>query len=136
MLSPIQYLEETTGGVVKVRINNSEFWMPAAWNILVTDRETYQIDTVNIHSCASTQHLAFNFSHNEMRLRTLEVRVIDFADNMSLVHPMINKGTAMVHPVGPAPSPAEKHLQLSVVIGPHDLHKHIAGKLIGDIFSW
>ena len=136
MLNPIAYLEETTGAAVKVRINNSEFWIPATWQILVTDRETYQIDTVSIQSCATVNHVAFSFSPDEMKLRTLDIRVIDYADSMSLVHPMINKGTMLVHPVGPAPVSLSKPLHLSVAIGPHDLYKHLTGKVIGDIFSW
>jgi hypothetical protein len=136
MLSPITYLEETTGAVIKVRINNAEFWVPATWNILVTERETYQIDTVSIQSCASTKHLAFSFSPDEMKLRTLDIMVIDYAEHMSLVHPMISKGNALVHPVGPAPVSNSKTIQLAVVIGPHDLYKYLADKVIGDIFSW
>lgn len=136
MLSPITYLEETTGAVVKVRINNSEFWVPATWHILVTDRETYQIDTVSIQSCASTKHLAFSFSPDEMKLRTLDIMVLDYAEDVSLVHPMISKGTALVHPVGPTPHGVGKQFQLSVVLGPHDLYKHLTNKVIGDIFSW
>ena len=137
MLSPIVYLEETTGAVIKVRINNTEFWVPANWNILVTDRDTYQIDTVGIQSCASTKHLAYSFSPDEMKLRTLDIMVIDYADNMSLVHPMINKCTALVHPVGPALASVNgKSIQLSVVIGPHDLYKFLENKLVGDILSY
>jgi hypothetical protein len=136
MLSPITYLEETSGAVIKVRINNSEFWVPANWQILVTDRETYQIDTVSIQSCATIKHIAYSFSPDEMKLRTLDVMVIDYAEDVSLVHPMISKGTALVHPVGPAPQGLGKQLHLSVVIGPHDLYKFLAGKVVGDILSW
>jgi hypothetical protein len=136
MLSPIQYLEETTGAAVKVRINNSEFWVPATWFILVTDRETYQIDTVNISSCANAPHIAFAFSPEENKLRTLDIMVVDYAENISVVHPMINKNTSLVHPVGPAPLVGGKQIHLSVVIGPHDLYKHIQNKVVGDVFSW
>ena len=135
ILSPIHYLEETSGAAVKVRINNSEFWIPSTWNILVTDRETYQIDTVGIQQCATTSHLAFNFSPDEMKLRTLEVMVLDYVDNMALVHPMINKAQALVHPVGPSPKGIGKEYQLNVVIGPHDLYKHLQNKVVGDIFE-
>lgn len=135
VLSPIHYLEETSGAAVKVRINNSEFWMPATWNILVTDRETYQIDTVGIQQCATTAHIAFNFSPDEMKLRTLEVMILDYVDNMALVHPMINKAQALVHPVGPSPKGIGKEYQLNVVIGPHDLYKHLQNKVVGDIFE-
>ena len=136
MLQKIQYLEETTGAGIKVRINNYEFWVPATWQILVTDRETYQFDTVSIQSCASTKHVAFSFSTDEMNLRTLDVEVIDYCDNISLVHPMINKGCALVHPVGPSPMLNGRQFQLSVVIGPHDLYKHLADKVVGDLVSW
>jgi len=136
MLAPILYLEETTGAAIKIRVNNSEFWVPSTWQILVTDRETYQIDTVTIQSCASTKHIAFSFSPDEMKLRTLDITILDYAEEMSLVHPAINKGTALVHPVGPSPKGIGKEHQLSVVIGPHDLYKHLTDKVIGDIFSW
>ena len=159
MLNAITYLEETTGAAVKVRINGSEFWMPATWYILVTDRETYQIDTVSIQACAATQHIAFSFSPDESNLRTLDVMVLDMVESMSLVHPMISKGTALVHPVGPAESrfiaerrkvangseietqmrvstPSVKETHLSVVIGPHDLYKYLTNKVVGDIFAY
>lgn len=136
MLQQITYLEETTGAAMKLRVNNSEFWVPSSWHILVTDRETYQLDTVAVESCASTKHLAFSFSPDEMNLRTLDIDVVDYVSEISLVHPMINKGTALVHPVGPAPTFNGKQLQLSVVIGPHDLYKFLANKVVGDVMSW
>ena len=133
--SPLLYLEETTGAALKIRVNGSEFWVPATWYILVTDRETYQIDTVTIQSCATNNHLAFNFTPEELRLRTLDITVIDYSDHMALVHPMIAKGTALVHPVGPT-NASGKEIQLSIVIGPHDLYKYMNSKVVGDIFSW
>lgn len=135
-LAPVVYLEETTGAGVKLRINNSEFWVPSTWSILVTDRETYQLDTVSVQSCASTNHIAFSFSTEEMNLRTLDIEVIDYTDNIALVHPMINKGCSLIHPVGPSPMVNGKQMQLSVVIGPHDLYKHLANKVVGDVMSW
>lgn len=136
MLQQITYLEETTGAAVKLRVNNSEFWVPSTWNILVTDRETYQLDTVAVSACASASHIAFSFSPDEMNLRTLDIAVIDYAEQMSLVHPMINKGCALVHPVGPVPTFHGKQIQLSVVIGPHDLWKHLQNKVVGDVMAW
>ena len=135
MLSPITYLEETSGAAIKLRVNNFEFWVPSSWNILVTDTETYQLDTVNIQSCSTVSHSIFIFSPSEMRLRTALADVVDYKENVSLVHPMINKGTMLVHPIGPSLNMREKDLQLSVTIGPHDLYKHLANKVIGDIFS-
>ena len=135
MLQQITYLEETTGAVVKLRINNFDFWVPSTWFILVTDRETYQLDTVSVQACSSTKHLAFSFSPDEMNLRTLDIDVVDYAEDMSIVHTMINKGCALVHPVGPGQG-VGKTVQLSVVIGPHDLYKHLTNKVVGDVISF
>ena len=135
MLSPITYLEETSGAAVKLRINNFEFWVPATWNVLVTDKDTYQLDTVGIQSCGPSKHEIFIFSPNEMKLRTMRADVIGYDENSSLVHPMINKGMALVHPIGPSLNAKEKDMQLSIVIGPYDLYKHLSNKVIGDIFS-
>lgn len=137
MLEPIKYLEETSSPMLKVRVNNTEFWVPADWNILVTDRETFQLDTVPIESCASVKHEAFAFVADELKLRTLDIMVLDYqAQAGCVVHPMISKGMALVHPVGPAGARlGGSPVQLSIIIGPHDLHKHLNGKTVGDLFS-
>jgi hypothetical protein len=139
MLSPITYLEETTGEALKVRVNSSEFWIPKSWNVLVTDSDTAKVDTVPIKSFATVKHTAFAFSSNETRLRTLEIEIVDetpFGKLMSLVHPMITKGTMLVHPVGPIALLDGKETHLCVVVGPHDLYKHLAELSIGDIITW
>lgn len=137
VLNPIQYLEETSGSCVRIRINNSEFWVPSSWSILIVDPDTYQIDTVGISSCASADYSAFAFAPDENSLRTFDIMVLDFTENMSVVHPMISKGQGLVHPVGPMKWTSHgKELDFSVVIGPHDLHKFLANKVVGDIFFW
>jgi len=139
MLSPITYLEETTGSALKIRVNFSEFWIPKTWNVLVTDKDTSKVDTVPIKSFATVKHSAFAFSSDEMVLRTLEIEIIDETPHgavMSLVHPMIAKGTMMVHPVGPMKMATGKDTQLCVVLGPHDLYKYLSELQIGDLVNW
>jgi hypothetical protein len=136
MLNPITYLEETTGVAIKLRINNFDFWVPASWYILAVCPETYIIDTVSISTCASVQYQAFSFSPDEMKLRLLEIRVVGYEENVSLVHPMINKQTALVHPVGISHETYGKQHMLSVAIGPHDLNKLLESKVIGDVFGY
>lgn len=135
-LTPVTYLEETTGAAIKIRINNFDFWVPATWNILVTDNSTYSLDTVPIQSCSTVKHHVFIFSPNEMKLRTQYLEVVEYDEDRSLVHPMINKGTALVHPIGPSLNPKEKDMQLCIAIGPHDLYnKYLSNKVVGDIFG-
>lgn len=135
MLQQITYLEETTGPAIKLQINGVEIWVPSSWNILVTDRETYQLDTVPVKSCSGVKHIAFAFSPDEMKLRTLDINVIDFAEDMSIVHPMIQKGTSLVCPVGQVSKNISQQIETCVTIGPFDLVKHLSTKVVGDIFS-
>ena len=134
MLNPIVYLEETSGTAYKIRVNGSEFWVPANWSFLATDLDTYQLDTIPFEACAKAKHVAFAFLPNENKLRTFDIEVIDYSTDISVVHPMINKGTAMVHPVGPVLS-NNKELHASIVIGPYDLNKFMGVKTVGDVFS-
>lgn len=132
MLSPITYLEETTGPTKTIEINGFRFEMPAGWNILITERETFQLDTVPIASCSSQHTLAFVMSPTNYMLRMAEVKVVDYCEEKSLVHPLIAKGTGLCHPAGCIKN-GDTEIDLAVVITPHDLYKHIAGKAVGDI---
>jgi hypothetical protein len=138
-LQPIHYLEETTGACVKIRINNLDFWVPSSWYILICDPHTFQIETIAITKCSGINFSAYAFSPHDINLRLLDIMVVDYADNMSVVHPMINKGTMMMHPVGPAIRGKGRDMDenhLAVAIGPFDLSKSLSGKIIGDLLSW
>lgn len=136
-LSPISYLEETTGAALKLQINGARFWVPATWHILIADSDTCQVDTINVAACANTNYTAYSFCPDETKMRVLDISVVGYVNNIALVHPMISKGSMLVHPVGPFTTyNRQSELQLSVVIGPHDLHKHLNGKTVGDIMSW
>lgn len=142
MLTPITYLEETTAFTsVKLRVNGTELWVPESWYVLVTDPETLQVDTVAMEDLAKRQYLAFSFSPDEANLRTLDLEIIDASGRDAppkvFAHPMIPKGTALCHPVGPsAPMRNGKIFQLCFVVGPHDLYKFLVGKVVGDILSY
>lgn len=132
-LQPINYLEETTGPAVLARINNFEFWIPKNWHILVTERETYQIDTVCITQCAAVPHEVFFFCPTETKLLSGTISIIDECSKIQVVHPMINKGTALIHPVGSSSIRVGQEKHLAVIIGPHDMAKSLTGKVVGDL---
>lgn len=137
VLSEISYLEETTGPAIKISANGNGFWVPEAWHILVVDTDTSYVDTVPIISCASTPYSAFIFCSSDMKQRCQEIRVVDKADEMPIVHPMIPKGFAHVHPIGSTSVGSSSRIapQLNIVIGPHDLYKILANKSTGDFLE-
>lgn len=131
-LSQISYLEESSGPAIRLKINDFAFLVPSSWNILIVDNDTYQIDTIPVTSCANAQCFAFGMSPTDSRLRLFEISILDFEPNVSLVHPMINRATALCHPIGTS-SYQGNEVDVCSVIGPFDLHKWINGKSIGDI---
>lgn len=132
-LSPITYLEESSGQVIRINVNGIEFNIPTSWSILVADPDTYQLDTVPVGSCSSTIYHAVSMSPDDSRYRLLPISVIDFFEKEECIHPMIQKGHGMQHPVG-LTYLHEKQVGLTITIGPYDLYKYIEGLAVGDIF--
>lgn len=131
-LAPIEYLEETTGPTITVEINGLQFETPAHWNVLITDDDTWQLDTIPLSSCSNQKTLAYIMSPSDYTLRTSEVKVVDYCENKALVHPLLAKGTALCHPVGQANHHGKK-VDVTAIITPHDLYKFVGNKAVGDI---
>ena len=118
-LSPIMYLEETTGAALKIMINKYAFEIPASWNILVVDEETMMIDTIPIADCSTKSYKAFLFCPTSMNLFLDDIKFIDLVPHVSLCHTSIPKNSMICHPVGP--NDQKESEQLSCLLGPYDL---------------
>lgn len=133
-LLPINYLEETIGPIIEIQINNTALLIPANWHIMVVDQETSTIDVVPIANCALNDYYAVLSSAVDSKIRMQHVQVNDLAPRVSCVHPMLPKGTMMLHPVGPESEKPEMNNFLSICIGPYDLYsKYLQDKTIGDL---
>lgn len=126
-LSPISYLEETTGPVIEFMIEGFTFFLPTSWHIMIMDEETCQIDTVPVSSCARSNYTAFLFSPNDTKIRMGEIRVVDYHKNMPLAHPMMEKGTMLCYPIGPEKSNKGEDNILCINAGPYDLTAKFLG---------
>lgn len=133
-LSEINYLEETQGPTITLIIADSEVIVPASWNILIVDRETYTIDSVPVTATAAFNHLAFVFSPDDCKLITEEIRVGGWVPKASCIYPAIEKANAMVHVITPGTSHG-KPTQRGVIVGPNDLHRYVSGKTVGDLIG-
>jgi len=132
-LSPITYLEESTGPSIKVKINDFTFIIPTSWFVLVADPDTYQLDMIPIGSCSSALYHAVAMSPDDSRWRLAPITVLELIPKTSCVHPMLQKGYAMQHPTG-LTFIHEKQINLTVTIGPFELYKFIEGRAVGDLF--
>lgn len=133
-LEPLEYLEETIGPTMRVRVQNLEMDVPTSWHILAVDRETYTIDCIPIPQIATFEHDILLFSPDDGKLVTTRLAVVDFMPKASVYHPMIPKGSAMVHPTGPELSHG-KSIFYGIVMGPYDLHRWIDSLSVGDILT-
>lgn len=118
-LSPIMYLEETTGPALKIMINKTPLEIPASWNILVVDHETMMIDTIPIADCSTKSYKAFLFCPTSMNLFLDDIKFVDFIPHISLCHTSIPKNSMICHPVGP--NDKKDGEQLACLLGPYDL---------------
>ena len=132
-LMPIHYLEETTGAVVQVRINEFEFDIPYNWYIMVSDPDTLALDFVPISDCATVKCFALLMTPHDTQHRLAEVKITGVKEDVSLTYPMLSKHTAFCHPVGDITLDHGVKSTLNVMLTPMDLYKKIEGKLYGDI---
>lgn len=133
-LEQLMYLEETIGPTIRIRAQNLEMELPASWNIMAVDKETYTVDSIPVANCATFAHDILIFSPNDSKLITCTVDIVDYFEKKSCIHPLIPKGSAMIHPTRPALSHG-RSLYYGLVCGPHDLHRFIGGATVGDILG-
>lgn len=133
-LEPITYIEETTGPTIRVTAQNLEMELPASWQVLVVDKETYVVDCIPVAHCASFHHDVLLFSPYDGKVVTTNIKVVDFLKKAFCIHPAVPKGSAMVVPTGPEMSHG-KSIFYGIVCGPHDLHRWIDGKTVGELLT-
>jgi hypothetical protein len=140
LLRPIRLLEETTGQTVLVKINGTEFQIPASWNLLVVDEETKMVDTVQITQCSSSNYLAFLTHPDEHDYALSKIILLDLLPSESCVHVMIPRMHMMMHPVGPVDaatsvlsSNKKTDLHYCCLLTPQDLGKYMHGMTVMEI---
>lgn len=133
-LEPLEYLEETTGQTLTIEIMGKQLDIPASWNLIAVERESYTIDTIPVTTCATFEHDILLFSPADTKLVTGKVRVIDYKESASCIHPMVPKRSAMVSPVIQAPWHGQM-VHYGIVATPFDLHRYIGGRAVGEILG-
>jgi len=133
-LEQLQYLEEIVGPTVKLRVQNLDIELPASWHILIVDKETYTVDSIPIAQCASFDQDVLLFSPDDSKPTTGKALVLDFVRKGTCIAPEVPKGSALVHPTGPELSHG-KQCFYGIVVGPHDLHRWLSNKTVGDLLT-
>lgn len=132
-LFQITHLEETIGAAIKVEINGFEFLVPYNWYILISDPDTLTLDYIHIADCATTLAYALTMTPLDSKFRLAEIKIRGLEEKTSIVHPMLQKNTALCHPISELELDNKSTTIQCVVIGPYDLFKFINNHSYGDL---
>ena len=126
-LSPLLVLEEIVSTTVEVMILGFQFKLPAAWNMLVIDEETTQLDVEEIGKLAGREFYALVYGPHMMMPEKAVVTVTDFLLSHHNVGPSLNKHQMLCHPIAP---------DAWVNVAPSDTYnKYLRDKTSGDLIN-
>ncbi len=100
-LTPLNVLEETMCPTVVLRVEGFDFAVPASWNILVYDKDTTQLDTIELAEAAGREFTALVYGPEMSAPTTGLVSVVDYFIEHKNVSPALNKHQMLCHPIGP-----------------------------------
>lgn len=132
-LAALEFLEETTGPTITMRIENQELTFPANWFAVVVDTDTYQIDSVPIAMLATNNYDLLMFSPHDSKVRVAKPIFLDVGQGV-VTYAACPKGASQVVPVCMLKN-RDILEWYGVMIGQYDLGRWIEGKSVGDIFT-
>lgn len=100
-IAPLQMLEEVICPSIRVMIRGFEFTLPANWNILVYDRDTAQLDVVELAETAGREFTAMVYGPNKSAPSAAIITVTNYFVEHKNVGPSLNKHQMLCHPIGP-----------------------------------
>jgi hypothetical protein len=124
-LSPLLVFEEVICPTITLSIDGFDFNLPANWNILISDNETYQLDVVEISELGGKDFSALVYGMEMNNVELKSVRVVDYQPNAQNVGPALNKYQMLCHPINP---------RSWVNVAPSDSYnKYLKDKVVGDV---
>ena len=100
-LAPLTGLEEMIVPVIEVMVEGFKFVLPANWNMLVVDDETFQLDVSEVSDLAGREFTAMVYGPNLTNGELSVVTVTDYSPSFKIVGPSLNKHQMLCHPISP-----------------------------------
>lgn len=124
-LAPLLIFEEVICPTITVMIEDFSFNVPANWNILVADDETFQLDVVEVSELAGKEFKAMVYGMDMAMAELARISVVDYFPNYQNIGPSLNKYQMLCHPIAPGKW---------VNIAPSDSYnKYLKEKVVGNI---
>jgi len=124
-LAPLLVLEEIVAKTIELSIDGFRFKLPASWNMLVADRETMQLDVVEIGALAGKEFNALVYGPNATRHELATISMTDYHPAYHNIGPSLHRHQMLCHPIGP---------DLWVNVAPSDTYnKYLKNCSAGDL---
>ena len=101
MLTPLVSLEQVTCPTLELNIGGFVFPAPAAWNILVYDPDTLQMDIVPIAETAGREFQAFCYGPRRHYPTPVTITATNYFIEYENVGPLVSKQQMLCHPISP-----------------------------------
>lgn len=98
-VAPLNTLEQIICPSLAVSVNGFEFVLPAAWKILVFDKETSQLDVVGVAEAAGKEFTAMVYGPKLSTATAAVITVTNYFPEYVNVNPSLNKHQMMCHPI-------------------------------------
>ena len=124
-LAPITTIEEIVCPTLTLNIDNFIFSMPAYWNVLVYDTDTYQLDMVSLEDATGNFFMGFVYGMNESAPGGIPLKIVNY-DTIGINYsPALNKHQMLCHPISE---------NLWINFSSADMYnKYLKNKVIGDL---
>lgn len=100
-LAPLLMLEEVVCPSVQIMVKGFEFILPASWNVLVYDRESAQLDVVQLAETAGREFTAMTYGPKKSAVSPAIITVTNYFVEYKNVGPSLSKHQMLCHPIGP-----------------------------------
>ena len=124
-LIPLQILEEVVSPAIEIQVNGFNFIVPANWNIVVYDRDTSQLDVIEISETAGREFTAFVYGPNKAKPLPVIVTAVNYYPGYANVSPALNKHQMLCHPISPD--------EWVVISNSDGYNKYLKNAEVGDI---
>lgn len=126
-LSPLLVLEEIIAPTLLIEVEGFRFHVPASWNILIYDRETSQLDVIEIAKASGNEFTALVYGPKRGTILPGPITILDYLFEYTNVAPSLHKHQMLCHPIGP---------NEWVSISPSDSYnKYLRGANVGDLIG-
>lgn len=124
-LTPIELLEELPCPSLALVVDGVTVSIPSSWMIMCVDKETSQIDLIDVHETAGRHFFAAVYDNSNHRIDAKPITVVDYSEEDIHVYPMINRHHMLCHPIS--------HNSW-IMVSPNDTYnKYLKNCLIGDL---